>query len=282
MNHNKFANPRDRFDTIRCALLILPAIMLGVWAMIRNGVSPILWGQQIAAWLLFSLLSVPLRSAAKRISATACSILFLVALSATLLQPALGGVRRWLDLGILSVNAAMLVLPVLLSVLPRVKYPHPLLLAAAAVLALQPDLSQLTALCAAALPLLWLHRHKRLWTLGSLIALTALVLRCICTPTALEPVSYSENILVMLGSVSWRLQVIGCITLAAIPACFAFLFANRRQSHHLSLALYYAASMLFALTGEYPVPFMGFALSPIAGYFLAYICMPEGADIRPQ
>ena len=30
--------------------------------------------------------------------------------------------------------------------------------------------------------------------------------------------------------------------------------------------------LLFVLTGAYPVPFMGFGLSPIAGYYLAHAC----------
>ena len=33
-----------------------------------------------------------------------------------------------------------------------------------------------------------------------------------------------------------------------------------------------AALLMFVLSGEYPVPFMGFGLSPIAGYYLVKIC----------
>ncbi len=254
------------------ALLILPAVALGVLAMIYGGVSPALWGQQIAAWGLFALLAWPLRRAAIKLSPTLWTILFLVPLGATLLGEEVGGVRRWLDLGVINVNAAMLVLPALLAMLHRAKYPFPALLAAAAVLCFQPDLSQLAAFSTAALPILWNHRKERLFVGASALALAVLVIRCLLAPMAVEPVEYCEGILTMLGHLSPLLMAAGVAALAVIPAFFGHRFLRFKQPQQLSLAVYYAVSMLFVLSGDYPVPFMGFGLSPIAGYWLAYIC----------
>lgn len=275
MDHINKITFRDSTGFIRYALLILPAITLGVFVMAYCGSSPVLWGQQIAAWLLFSLFSMPLCRAAKRIPSALWGILFLIALIATLFQTGLNGVKRWLDLGMLNVNAALLVLPALLSVLPRVKHPHPLMLAAAVILALQPDPSQLAALCAAALPLLWLRKDQRFWSLASVIILSILFACCLHVPAVLEPALYSEGILTVLGEKSWLLQVMGYASLAAVPAYFAYRYVKHGYIHLLSLAVYYTASMLFTLSGEYPVPFMGFGLSPIVGYFLAFICAPD-------
>ena len=113
MDHISKISFRDSAGFIRYALLILPAIALGVFVMAYSGSSPVLWGQQIAAWLLFSLLSIRLCRAAKRIPPALWSILFLTALIATLFHTGLNGVKRWLDLGVLNVNAALLVLPAL-------------------------------------------------------------------------------------------------------------------------------------------------------------------------
>jgi len=256
-------------------LLILPAVALGVLDMIWCDVSPVLWGQQIAAFVIFAWLAQPLRRAAGRFSPAVWSVLLLLPLAATLLGTEAGGARRWLDLGIFNVNAAMLVLPALLIGFGGMRRFYPLLLCSAAVLCVQPDLSQLTALAAASLPLLWRGRKERAWCALSVIALAALMLVCVNIPTAIEPVDYCENILHMLGEISPLLMAAGTITLAAIPGFWAYRSVKMRDAGMLSLAVYYASVMFFGLSGEYPMPVMGFGLSPIAGYFLVCMFMPE-------
>jgi len=262
----------ERLQAIGHALLILPAVSLGILAMIPGGVSPLLWGQQAAAFLVFALLAQPLRCALRRIPFSVKSALLLLLLSATLLFEEVKGVRRWLDLGALNVHAATLVLPALLAMLCSMKLAHPVLLGTAAILCIQPDMSQLTAFFLAMLPLLWNHRRNKLWTYLSVLTLTVLMIRCACVPVILQPVEYCEGILTMLGNVSWLLQAIGVASLAAIPVFWGIQFIRLRQIQLLCYAIYYAVTMLFILTGDYPVPFMGFGLSPIAGHFLAYIC----------
>ena len=93
------------------SLLILPAIALGVFAMINAGVSPVIWGQQIAAWIVLPLIAKLLKRALWKISPAAWSILLLAMLAGTLLGEEAGGARRWLDLGVIQANAAMLILP---------------------------------------------------------------------------------------------------------------------------------------------------------------------------
>jgi len=263
---------------MRCVLLILPAVGLGVLAMIRGGVSPALWGQQAAAWLFFVLLARPLRRAAGKIPVAVWAVLLPVFLAASLLFPPVEGVRRWVDLGIFYANAAFLVLPALLIVLCRWICPYPILLCAAAVLCVQPDLPQLTAFSAAALVILLRRRKDWLWGILSAVLLAVFIIRCAGVPVSIEPVEYCEGILTMLGELSWLLQATGVIALAAIPAFWALGFFRRREVWMLCLSVYYAVTMLFAFSGENPVPFMGFGLSPIAGYYLAYLCSAAAAD----
>lgn len=255
------------------ALLIAPAVFLGVLAMILGGVSPAMWGQQAAAWLVFALLAPALRRAAGRVRDAVWCLLFVMILAAALFGPEAGGARRWVNLFVFRVNTAQLVLPALLIVLCRVKCPYPALMAAAAVLCVQPSLAQLTAFSAAALALFWRGGHKRIWGIASALVLVLLVIACRQIPVALEPVLYCEGILSMLGDVSWLLLAAGLLSLAAVPAFFLHRFCVKRETQALCLSVYYAVSLLFVLTGEYPVPFMGFGLSPIAGYFLATSCV---------
>ena len=203
----------ERHQFLGYALVILPAVSLGVLAMLCASVSPMLWGQQAAAWMIFALLAWPLRRAIPKVSAS--------------------------------------------------------LLSTAVVICVQPDLSQLVAFSVAVLPLLWQRRNERLWTAACVLSLAAFAIRCLLVPVSVAPVECCEGILTMLGEVSPLLLFAGVIALAVIPVWFAYRFFRRGGLHLLSLAVYYAISLLFVLPGEYPVPFMGFGLSSIAGYFLA-------------
>lgn len=258
------------------ALVVLPAVVLGVLAMIHGGVSSVLWGQQLAAWAVFALAAIPLRKAAGRLSPAAWCALLLLPLVAALFGEAAGGARRWVNLGVFHVNAAKLALPALLAMLCRMKRPWPALLAAAAFLCVQPHFAQLTALCAAALPVLWKWEGKGIWKLGGLAALGILMIVCAHKPVELEPVAYCEGILAMLGEISPLLGAAGWAALLAVPAYFAYRFVCEREMMLLSLAVYYGVSLLFGFTGEYTVMFMGFGLSSIAGYWLA--CAVAGRE----
>ena len=254
------------------SLLILPAVALGVLAMIHGGVSPALWGQQMAAWALLALTVRPLRRVAGRISDGVWSAALLLLLAASLFGQAVAGARRWVNLMVFHANAAQLVLPALIVLQCRGKWSYPVLLGAATVLSLQPDLSQLAALGAAVLVTAPSRSEKKLWKAGALVLLGLLVVFCLRTPIVIEQVAYCEGILGMLGDISWLLAAAGGVSLGLIPTFFGYRFCRQGDKQALALAAYYAVSMLFALSGAYPVPFMGFGLSPIAGYYLVCIC----------
>ena len=144
---------KPRHTVLSHALVILPAVVLGIIAMIAGGISPVLWGQQAIAFFAFALLGL-LRRAAQKVSSFVWTILLLAMLLGTLMFPAVGGAKRWLDLGPLNINAAMLTLPALLLLASSMKCPYPVLILAGAVLCLQPDISQLAAFSLGVLPLL--------------------------------------------------------------------------------------------------------------------------------
>lgn len=262
------------------AAVILPSLALGVLAMIAGGVSPMLWGQQIAAFVVFVLLAAVVGRSLRRVPAAVCAAVLVLVLFATLFGVETGGARRWLDLAVFNVNAAMLVLPALLILLGGMELPYPALLCAGGILALQPDASQLTALCAAVMPVLWRHRRKRIWNAVAILVLAACMIRGYTIPVTMEPVSYCEGVLALLGELSPALMAAGALSLALVPALWALRFRRERAVPLLSLTIYYAVTMLFALFGEYPMPFMGFGLSPIAGYWLAYLLMPDSAEAK--
>ena len=95
------------------AVMIFPAVALGLIAMVAESVSAALWMQQAAAFVIFTMLGLISRSVQRKHSFIWVSVCA-AALSATLFFPPVGGARRWLDLGIFNVNAGMLLLPSLL------------------------------------------------------------------------------------------------------------------------------------------------------------------------
>ena len=254
----------------KTALVILPAVLLGVFAMIAGHEPPVRWGLQIAAWLLFALAAWLLRRFAVRVPAYIWGILFLILQAATLFGHGADGVRRWLDLGMISINASMLVLPALLVVLCRMKTPYPFMICTAAVMCFQPDLSQLAAFCAGALPLVWRRGAKRIWQAGTTLCFCILAGICLFIPADIPPAPYSEGILTMLGNISAIWMAAGWAALLIIPLFFGYGYCKKKSLPLLCLAFYYLVTILFVLNGSYPVPFMGFGLSPIAGYWLAY------------
>lgn len=270
--HRAAYGNQNRTEVLLWGLTILPAVALGVIAMVAGGSSPVQWGQQAVAFIVFALLGL-LRRAARKVPVPAWLAVLMVALAATLFFPAVGGARRWLDLGLINVNAAMLVLPALILLAADMKRPHEVLLAAAVALSMQPDLSQLAALSLAAMPLIWRRRRNVAWTVGTLVLLVILVCWCLNMPVALEPAAYSESVLGLLGKISPLLLIAGGIALAIIPGCFICRFIKEKNTGMLCLAVYYAVIILFSLGGEYPAPFMGFGLSPIAGYWLAFLAV---------
>ena len=234
-----------------------------------------MWGQQIAAYAVFAVCAVLLRRAARKVPDALLAAALLAFLAASLFGAGAGGAKRWVKLALFNVNAAQLVLPALLVMLFRMRKPEIPLLCAAAVLCVQPDFSQLTAFSLGILPVLWLRRNHVGWLMASLIFLGACLIRCAGIPVELEPAAYCEGILAMLHNLSPLMQVIGWLALALIPVCFLVRFFRRRETGELCLAIYYAVVILFSVTGEYPVPFMGFGLSPIAGYWLMHVFAPE-------
>ena len=228
------------------ALMILPAVALGTVAMICGGVSPVLWGQQVAAWAVFALLAWLLHRTSVRISAEVLSVFLLIFLAATLLGQEAGGARRWVNLIVFHANAAHLVLPALIVISYSLKKPCIALLSAALILSFQPDLSQLAALSAAAIPVLLRQGKKLLWI--SLPILGVLLIRCMNIPITLEPEPYSEGILTMLADMFPLLQAIGLAALMIVPGCGVVQFYRKRTAQALSIAVYYAVSLLFALS----------------------------------
>ena len=266
---------KHRWSAVIDAMVIWPAALLGIVAMINAGNSVMIWGQQVAGVIVAVLLCC-FRRHIRNVSSVIWASALMVVLAATLLFPSVGGAKRWVDLGPININAAMLVLPVMLVLFDEMKFPWPFLIAASVILCMQPDLSQLAAFSLGALPVVYKHRKNRVVAVISVVLLLALGIRCVIVPTELEAVAYCEGILNMLGEMAVPMQWLGYLALMMIPGYFAWYFFKRSASISIAcLAIYYAVSIFFGFTGAYPVPFMGFGFSQFIGYGLAMMLVPS-------
>jgi hypothetical protein len=256
----------------------LTAVGLGAWICDLHEVPVALWGRNLAAWGFGALIAAGLsrlQSAGSPACAFGALILSAAALAASLFDPGQLGVHRWLRLGPLAMNAAMLTLPAAVVALARLAPERPWIWAAAlgglALLVLQPDASQATAFGAANAGLaLWAARALALRA-AVLVGVAALAAAAWLRPDPLAPVPEVEDILDLATQVSPALAVAAfvAVVLAALaPAWSGRRASGQARSPALALSLYLVVSALTPFLGAYPVPLVGVGLSPILGAWL--------------
>ena len=278
--------PRPLF--VAYLLASIPALVVGVLVMRMSDVPPSLWGQNVAAWAVGTVLCVvlarPRTSAARPRWADVAAVLTLAALAATLLAPGMDGVHRWLPLGPVRLHAAAVLLPVLIVALDALSRARgwwtSALVAAAAMLALflQPDAAQATAFGAAVVLLLFkgANGSMRLACLGVVGALAALTWT---RRDPLAPVPYVEEIVELAASLGagWAAAGVVSLLLLAVP----FFAAGRGDARLVGIALgaYVAITAAAPLLGSFPVPVMGYGTSPIIGYLAGLgVCLRAARD----
>lgn len=98
----------------------------------------------------------------------------------------------------------------------------------------------------------------------------------------LQPVSYTEEILLMLKDISSVLYVLGIISLFLIPIPVIVFSKKSLKTLSFCIALYYWIIVISTFFGDFPVPFMGYGISPIIGYFIVLIFFVKHTEIQVQ
>ena len=265
----------------------LPALIVGVLVMRRSGVSPAIWGQQLAAGLTLTILCIGWRVARRTTGRSrpwtwaivgSAALLLLIS---SLLHPGTEGVRRWISLGPLQLHAAFVALPVLLIVLSeivrrdilrRAKWILPCALGiAAGVLVLQPDASQAIAFAVAVAVVLFQRTptHKSDWIAAAIVIGCAML--ALSRPDPLEPLPHVEGIVSLAASAGAVWFISAVLALVLLPIPFITDAAQRRERglESAALAAYFGIVCIASFLAPYPVPLLGSGLSPILGYFAA-------------
>lgn len=255
--------------------IIIPAILIGIVGMIGSGVPISISLQNLIALLIFGLMAVLLIHRNIRYNDQIIIAISLILLLLTLFGDGIDGVNRWIRVVIINVNVAMIVLPITLVALynilikNRVNYGLIAIVSIGILLVLQPDASQLMGF---SIPIVIILFDKKISINSFIRYVVSLILIFLMISSwifldNLAPVSYVEGILGLLNNMSPILLVMGIISLILIPLPFILFPPREFRRLFICIGLYYSLIIISTLFGNFPIPFMGYGISPIIGYY---------------
>ncbi|MBC3875037.1 hypothetical protein [Undibacterium flavidum] len=206
-------------------------------------------------------------------------VLMLLGLGACFAFPESGNPVRWLKLGGLRLYFSAAVLPLALYLLARLHWRLQfsvsvnvvLMFVFAALLTLQPDVSQLIAFALAALFIVWHRAGGSMLKVGVTAVLGLLCYRCWQQPDPLQPVPYVEGVIQLAGGMGIVAMLAAILSVALIPIGLFYGAIKRSAPELMPIALYYIAIMIFAYLGFTPMPLLGFGAGPVIGYFAVLV-----------
>ena len=209
-------------------------------------------------------------------------LLGLALLAVSLWGVSVGGVTRWVALGPLIIQPAMMFVPLMAVLFARSRDGLSLagIALTALALALQPDRGMAGAL-AAGLTVVALIRPDRQTVAGAVAALigfAAAMAQADPSPAIpfVDQVLYSAFAVHPLAGAA---VVLGS-ALLVLPALAARRIGGPEQSACIAFGAVWAALILAAALGNYPTPLVGYGGSAIVGYLLSLVVFPRRAVER--
>jgi cell division protein FtsW (lipid II flippase) len=272
----KPAHPGRR-DFLLLVACILPALVLGVAWMRQTGVPPAVYMQNVAAAVAGAAIAA--YGSRRHVSATrglAILIVAILLLLMTLPTSGLQGVHRWIRVGPLNFHVAFLAIPLVLVELDRILHSTRLAVAFCAMviitatLTLQPDASQATAFAGSSVVLLAAHRKRNPAAVAAMLALLALAGASFLKADPLAPLPHVEEIAIRIAErgAAWQAIVLAALTLMIAP--FAVQTVTVSKSAGVAVAVYLALVTIASYWGNFPVPVLGYGMSPILGYLAGW------------
>lgn len=258
------------------AVLSLSAVIMGCLTVALDGASAGAWLRNLAAWGVGAVVALAVSRFASLIFARVMIFATPAGLLASLASPGQMGVHRWLDVGPVQANAAAMLLPAFVVAMAYFVYDARRVWLAyalcAAVLILQPDASQATALAAAGLIIVACLPVDRVFRISAVLLILSGVVVAWLRPDPLTPVAEVEGIIGLAYTLSPLVATVSVVALGATTLA-PMMIAVRPESSAvrtaaLALSTYFILSVLTTLFGAFPVPLVGISTSPIVGFWL--------------
>lgn len=268
-------------------LVPVPALLMGAIVMRNNQLNPFVYGQNIVCYLVFSLILLFLGT--KPLSAkwgNRGEIILLVmgclAVALTFLDSGLENVHRWLSFGGFRLYISSIVLPFIIVVMgmlfqkKNIAFPIAIATLMVLMLALQPDASQLSAFAISTAFLIWIFVAHKLLKFGATILFVGAITYSWLNIDSLMAVPHVEDILLLAWDMgaTWFILGIASLVLLLIP----FVHFPKVSMLSKAVGLYYLIMIVSTFFGNFPVPFMGFGISPIMGYLLVLFLLIRKND----
>lgn len=263
---------------ISMLLIPAPSVIVGVLAMITNSVPNTLYLQNIISVIVLwigSCFVIRTKGTNRGNFSFIITVIIVLLFILTFIDSGISGVHRWISIGPIKLYITSILIPLLVILLweqfNKANNLFAILVTClvSIILLLQPDASQMTSFGIVMIILFYKKINKKV-VLGILISI--LILMIIFSwifLDSLPSVTYVEEIIRLVIEMGFMWTIFGIVSL--IILIFPFILFPRNGYKLLSrcIGLYYILVLTTTYFGNFPVPMMGFGISPIIGYFFA-------------
>ena len=276
---------RNRFDYFITPMAALPAVLVGAVAMKSHAVNWLIATSNlvfvVVGWLISCYV---IYKNSKSINGTLLTCLIIALYALTFVDPGIDNVHRWLSFGPINLYISSIFAPILIielwTLLKNNKdlWVSAITITVAILLVLQPDASQLTAF-SIPMGIMIYHKINNKFISSSTIGiLVLLVILSWIHLDSLPAVDYVEEILGLVMNMGFIWTILGIVSLILIPLPFFVTLNHNERLLSRFLGLYFTILIITTFLGNFPVPLMGYGISPIAGYLLAMTWMIKNKD----
>lgn len=259
-------------------IIAAPSIIIGTVTMYINEVSPFIYTQNILYLILAGLISyfvISRESKGDKNTTTISILMAVIFLFLTFINSGIESVHRWISIGPIKINVAVIVIPIIIINLWQLLQIKSWWLASISsigitiILVLQPDASMVTAFAIPMIILLCSKNINIIFRSCVVVLLSGLIIFSWIHLDVLAPVSYVEEIVSLVASVGIIWFILGVISLLILPLPFIFFPPKEYKLLSLCIGIYFIVILISTLFGNFPVPLMGYGVSPIIGYFIS-------------
>ena len=259
-------------------IVTLPCTVIGAISMFINKVPILIWGQNIICLMIAGIISYLILSKAKVKETKYNSITIIITvifLLLTFVGPGFQGVSRWISIGPFNFYVASIVIPILIIELNKLSQFSNwfilvlIILFISILLTLQPDASQSTAFIIPMIILLWRKTNKNVLRISITALLSILIVYAWVFLDSLPPVAYVEKIISLVSNMGIFWFIIGIISFIILPVPFILFPPKGFKLLSTCIGVYFIIILISTQLGNFPVPLMGYGISPIIGYFIS-------------
>ena len=258
-------------------IISAPAIIIGAVTMYMNNVPTSIYIQNILCLIILGLISYFVISKEYSFNKDITIILTILSLLLTFINPGIEGVHRWVSIGPIRLYVSSIVLPIIIINLWKIidKKNNSIwismisVICISIILALQPDASMITAFAIPMIILFWNSNIKNIFRIFIIIFLSILTTFSWIFLDELAPVSYVEGIIELVKNMGILWFILGIITLIILPLPFILFPIKEYKLLSLCIGIYFFILLVSTIFGNFPVPLMGYGISPIIGYFIS-------------